>query len=75
MNDQNFKYLSSSKLDFHYIFEDFENPRIFFLNPQDFFVLFYDVNRSCSQLKLKMSAKRPKKLVYLYKTNIEHGQM
>ena len=36
MNDQNFKYLSPSKFDLHYIF--CENPRIIF-------VLFYDVHK------------------------------
>ena len=39
MNDQNFKYLSTSKFDLHEIHEIFcENPRIIF-------VLFYDVHK------------------------------
>ena len=38
MNDQNFKYLCPSKFDLHLIFENFENPRIFF-------VLFHDVHK------------------------------
>ena len=38
MNHQNFKYLSPSKFDRHYIFKNFENPRIIF-------ILFYGVHK------------------------------
>ena len=52
MNDQNFKYLSPSKFDFHSIFETFENPRNFCKNPRTFLYCFtrYTI-RTCSQLK------------------------
>ena len=45
MNDQNFTYLSPSKFDRHYIFENFENPQNFCENPRIIFVLFYDVHK------------------------------
>ena len=36
MNDQNFKTLPPSKFDFHKIFENFENPRNFFMKSENF---------------------------------------
>ena len=60
MNDQNFKYLSTSKFDLHEIHEIFcENPRIIF-------VLFYDVYKeSMFTINLEDGREAPSKASYL----------
>ena len=45
MNDQNFKYLSPSKFDLHYVFDNFEIHEFFCENPRIIFVLFNDVHK------------------------------
>ena len=54
MNDQNFKHMSLSKFDFHKVFENFENPRIFWFKFENVFVLFYDVHKeNMSAIKIE----------------------
>ena len=45
MNDQNFKYLSPSKFDFHKILKNLKNPRNFLLKSANFFCFVYDVHK------------------------------
>ena len=54
MNDQNFKYLSPSKFDFHLIFKNFENPRNFLLKSANIFCFAFTMYTKRTMFTIKI---------------------